>query len=88
MARLRKNDAELAQLGAAVRFAQLRKEMDELIRRFPSLKGSRNAWKAVRSVRKSVRRRKRRLMSKAQRAEISARMKKYWAGRRRSKANG
>jgi hypothetical protein len=32
-------DAELAELGAAVKFAELKKQMDDLIRRFPSLKG-------------------------------------------------
>jgi hypothetical protein len=85
MPRLKSTDAELAELGAAVKYAQLRKEMDELIRRFPGLKGARNAWRAVRRVRKTVRRRKRRLMSKAQRAAISARMKAMWASRRKKR---
>jgi hypothetical protein len=78
-------DAELAELGAAVRFAQLKKQMDDLIHRFPNLRGARQAWKAVRNVRKTVRRHRRReTMSAAARAAVSKRMRKYWAARRKA----
>lgn len=78
-------DTELAALGAAVRYAQLQRQLDELKRRFPELRRLRTAMKEVRGVRKVVRRRRRRLMSKAQRAAVSRRMRAYWAARRKAK---
>ena len=78
-------DEELAAMGAAVKYAQLQREMDELKRRFPELRRVRTAMQEVRSVRKVVRRRKRRLMSAAARKAVSVRMKKYWATRRKAK---
>jgi hypothetical protein len=77
-------DNELAALGAAVKYAQLQRQMDELKRRYPELRRLRTAMAEVRGVRKVVRRRRRRLMSKSQRAAVSARMKKYWAARRKA----
>jgi hypothetical protein len=83
-----KRDAleRLAQLGARARLDELRREVDAIRRAFPDLFGrGRRRARAVRSSR--GRRRKRGRMSAAARRAVSARMKKYWAARRKNKAS-
>ena len=68
-----------ARQGAAARVADLNAELAAIYRVFPDLRGG---------VKASAlgRKRKRRGMSAAQKAEVSKRMKKYWAARRAKKA--
>jgi hypothetical protein len=73
----------LAQLGARARLEELRREMDAIRRAFPDLVGRRSG--GARSARPTRRRRKRAAMSAAGRRAVSARMKKYWAARRKAK---
>jgi hypothetical protein len=82
----RKNDldTELLLKGATVRYAELRAELAALAKRFPSLQPARDAWRAVRGIRKSVKRRKRRKMSAEARAKISAAQKARWAKQRKA----
>ena len=82
---------EYARLGAEARVAQLNAELAEIYRAFPGLRGGRGRQTAA-AARASgedaapVRRRRRRKpMTAAQRKAVSARMKKYWAGRRKDK---
>lgn len=77
MARPKSVDMELAALGARVKIAELEKEIADLKRRFPGANGGNAAASATV--------RKRKGMSTAQRKAVSARMKKYWAARRKAK---
>jgi len=70
---------ELALAGAASALNKLRAEVAALERTFPEL-ATKSGRRAVGSA---VRRRTRR-MSAAARKEVSARMKKYWAERRKA----
>ncbi len=75
---------QLAQEGAAKALNQLRTEIIAIERTFPELKlarGRRAVRQAVASAERSGR-----TMSAAARKEVSARMKKYWAERRKAKA--
>ncbi len=75
----------LALLGAKARLGELREEQAAILKAFPGLSTGRNAHHvAAASVDAPVRRRKG--MSAAARKEVSARMKKYWAARRKEKA--
>ena len=82
--------AELIELGATVRYAQLQREIDELVRNFPNLKDMKQAWKELRAEgqtqpkTRTVRKRKRRKMSAAARAKISAAQKARWAKQRKA----
>jgi hypothetical protein len=77
-------DAELAALGARVKIAELEAQIAELRRRFPgAARGNVAVSASVRTA--PVRRKRRRNMSAKARAEVSARMKKYWAERRKKK---
>ena len=75
---------QLAQEGAAKALSQLRAEVTALERTFPELA----LPEGRRAVRQAVQQAKRRgrSMSAAARKEVSARMKKYWAERRKAKA--
>ena len=78
---------DLARRGAVARLAELQAESAAILKAFPELRrvGSRgiaytdDATTILRS------RRRRRRMSAAQKAEVSRRMKKYWAARRKAK---
>lgn len=75
---------ELARAGAEVTLNRLRAEIVALERTFPELALPRRRRALRRSV-KNVTTRTRR-MSAAARKEISARMKRYWAERRKASA--
>lgn len=78
----------LARRGAEARYDELRSELAALVKNFPHLRTRKRsglaglADKAVATVRK---RRRRKPMSAAARKAVSARMKKYWAARRKSR---
>jgi hypothetical protein len=71
----------LARLGAEARLEALEREREAILRSFPGIqKGS-----ATQSTGNDHRvRRGRRAMSAAERKAVSARMKKYWAARRKA----
>ena len=71
-----------ARRGAEVRLAELREEMHAIHAAFPDLRDGRSETGNGAIDRP---RRRRRGMSAAQRKAVSARMKKYWAERRKSK---
>jgi hypothetical protein len=74
----------LARLGAQARLEELRDEEAAIRSAFPDLFG-RGRRAQVRNKRVATGR-KRRPMSAAARKAVSARMRKYWAERRKSKA--
>ena len=67
-----------ARQGAAARVAELNAELAAIYRVFPDLRGDAKASAGGQK-------RKRRAMTAAQKAEVSKRMKKYWAARRAKK---
>jgi hypothetical protein len=75
---------ELARVGAAETLRTLRAEIIAIERTFPELKLSQARRVLSRSVDTATRRTKR--MSAAARAAVSARMKRYWAERRKARA--
>jgi len=72
---------DLAKEGAARALAQLKAEILALERTFPELAGRSGRARVAAQVRTRTR-----TMSAAARKEVSARMKKYWAERRKAKA--
>ena len=73
---------KLAEVGASVRVAELKAELESLYKYFPGLRsGKSSTEKPVRGKTK-----KRSTMSAAQKKAVSARMKKYWAGRKAAEA--
>ena len=74
----------LARLGAVARLEQLREEEAAIRAEFPELFGGRRGHRQVKGA--SVRKRRRAAMSAAQRKEVSERMRKYWAERRKASA--
>jgi hypothetical protein len=74
----------LARLGAKSRLEELRKEESAIRRAFPDLFGGRKR-QAPSSEARPARRRRGKGMSAAARKAVSARMKKYWAARRKEK---
>jgi len=75
---------ELAQAGAETALKQLRAEIIAIERTFPELKLPETRRTVARSIRRA--RRRGHQMSAAARKAVSARMKKYWAERRKAKA--
>jgi hypothetical protein len=75
---------QLATEGAAKALNELKSEIIAIERTFPELKLPRGR-RALRQTIQQVKRRGR-TMSAAARKEVSARMKKYWAERRKAKA--
>ena len=73
-----------ARLGAMARLEQLRLEEAAIRAEFPELFG-RGTRVAAPAASGRARRGRRRAMSAAERRAVSARMKKYWAGRRKAK---
>ena len=83
----------LARLGAVARLEQLREEEAAIRGEFPELFGGRrgngnlkNAVKNGDMKSAGTRTRRRKAMSAAQRKEVSERMRKYWAERRKASA--
>ena len=74
----------LARLGAVARLEQLREEEAAIRAEFPELFGGRRS--ASQAAKEGGRKRRRRAMSAAQRTEVSERMRKYWAERRKTSA--
>jgi len=73
---------ELARAGAELTLNRLRAEIIAIERTFPELAQGR---RAIRRTIKTARKRTR-TMSAAARKEVSARMKRYWAERRKARA--
>jgi hypothetical protein len=80
---------QYALVGAQARLEALRTEMQSLLGAFPELARKRGpgATRAAASVAKPKARRRgrRRAMSPEERREVSERMKRYWASRRKDK---
>jgi len=80
-----------ARRGAEARWNELQAEVASLVKAFPHLTTlSRRTQRAVGNAARGVAdtlapRRKRSTMTPAQRKAVSARMKKYWAARRKEK---
>jgi hypothetical protein len=72
---------QLARLGAKARLGELRSEEAAIRRAFPDLFGGRGRQSSADGAEP----RRRRGMSAAARKAVSARMKKYWAARRKAK---
>ena len=73
----------LARLGAVARLEQLREEEAAIRAEFPELFGGRRGHARTASGDSHTKRR-RPAMSAAQRKEVSERMRKYWADRRKA----
>ena len=73
----------LARLGAIARLEQLKQEEADIRAEFPELFGRGRRGAVTESV-KAGGGRRRRKMSAAARKAVSLRMRKYWAGRRKS----
>jgi hypothetical protein len=77
-----------ARRGAEARIAELTAELNDIYKAFPDLRtggAKASAGAGRRSEIGNGRKRKRRGMTAAQKAEVSRRMKKYWAARRAKK---
>jgi hypothetical protein len=80
-----------ARRGAEVRLAELNQELAAIYAAFPDLRSGRGARGGRKQAALAApasatpRARKRRGMSAAQRKAVSARMKRYWAERRKAK---
>jgi hypothetical protein len=77
----------LARLGAEARLRTLDDERRQILRNFPGLRAGGGSEQAPSSAAASPApaSRRRRQMSAAERKAVSARMKKYWAERRKAK---
>jgi hypothetical protein len=78
---------KLAKLGAEHRYQQLKAEIETLVRHFPHLRSRSGGPLSapVETVKRAIRRRRRRKMTDAMKKAISERMKKMWAARRKAK---
>lgn len=78
----------LARLGAEARLRTLEEERRQILRNFPGLRaggGGGSEQPAPSAAAPARASRRRRQMSAAERKAVSARMKKYWAERRKAK---
>jgi hypothetical protein len=76
------NVRDWALLGASRRIAEINAELADIHKAFPQLK--RGARRTETSRAEAPRRRGRRSMSADEKAEVSRRMKAYWAARRKA----
>ena len=76
----------LARLGAVARLEQLREEEAAIRAEFPELFGGRRGNGRRGTKEPGSRKRRRPAMTAAQRKEVSERMRKYWAERRKASA--
>jgi hypothetical protein len=74
----------LARLGAETRLRALEVERAQILRSFPGLTAAAAQSSATTGTSGPVPVRRRREMSAAERKSVSARMKKYWAERRKT----
>lgn len=74
----------LARLGAVARLEQLREEEAAIRAEFPELFGGRRGSGKAAGKDPATRRKRRPAMTAAQRKEVSERMRKYWAERRKA----
>ena len=74
----------LARLGAVARLEQLREEEAAIRAEFPELFGGRRGNGRAAAKDPAPKARRRRTMNAAQRKEVSERMRKYWAERRKA----
>ena len=77
---------DLARRGAVARLEELASERAALLREFPDLRGVGGGTREGVAHAAPARSRPRRAMSAAEKRAVSARMKKYWAARRKTKA--
>jgi hypothetical protein len=86
MPKYRSHILELAKRGAEHRYAELKAEIELLLRHFPHIRGVSHGVlpSLVEAVNHPIRRRRR--MSAAARKAVGVRMKKYWAARRKAAA--
>jgi hypothetical protein len=75
----------LARIGAETRLRTLEIERAQILRSFPGLKPAESTLGAMGDVAAPSPVRRRREMSAAERKSVSARMKRYWAERRKAK---
>ena len=73
---------QFASLGAKIRLQELDEERSHILATFPEL----NARRSVVADKVELKKRMRATMSAQARREVSVRMKKYWAKRRKAKA--
>jgi hypothetical protein len=78
------NVRDWVRIGASRRIAEISAELAQIHKAFPELQ--RAQPKATPARRARVTRRGRRSMSATEKAEVSRRMKKYWAARRKAAA--
>ena len=76
----------LARLGAVARLEQLKEEESAIRAEFPELFGGRRGTGRAAKERAPRKRSRRPAMTAAQRKEVSERMRKYWAERRKASA--
>jgi hypothetical protein len=78
---------ELAKRGADHRYQELKAEIQSLVNHFPHLRGHSGGPLSapVETVKRAIRRRRRRKMTEAARKRISEAQKKRWAARRKAK---
>ena len=76
----------LARLGAVARLEQLKEEEAAIRAEFPELFGGRRGNGRPAKEPAARKRRRRPAMTAAQRKEVSERMRKYWAERRKASA--
>ena len=74
----------LARLGAVARLEQLREEEAAIRAEFPELFGGRRGSGRAGAKEPGPRKRRRPAMTAAQRKDVSERMRKYWAERRKA----
>jgi hypothetical protein len=75
---------ELAKRGAEHRYQELRAELHSLLKHFPHLRKPSSPLSApVETIKKAIRRRRRRKMSDAAKKAVSERMKAFWAAKRK-----
>ena len=79
----RKELLRLARLGAEARLEALEREREAILRSFPGIQRGSSTQSTANDHRV---RRRRRSMSAAERKAVSARMKKYWAMRRKTRS--
>ena len=75
----------LAKRGAEHRYRELKAEIGSLLKVFPHLRFGSSVSPSMPDAAEEPARRRRKSMSPAARKAVSARMKKYWAAKRKSK---